>query len=239
MRQHPVILFKDEHIIAVNKPAELLVLPDRFDKDKICLLSLLKRRFDPLFVVHRLDRDTSGMIIFARNEIAHKSLNLLFENRMIEKKYLCLTDGQWSSDCTVEIGIEKATGLNLMRASEKGKEARTHFKVVERFNKWTLLEVSIETGRTHQIRVHAQYMGHPIVSDPIYNSGKALGIFDIKSKAKGSHTDSRNLISRTALHAQSLTLVHPITAETLSLSAPLPKDMKATINQLRKWATIH
>jgi 23S rRNA pseudouridine955/2504/2580 synthase/23S rRNA pseudouridine1911/1915/1917 synthase len=189
-------------------------------------------------VVHRLDRETSGIILFAKSEDAHRKLSMDFEHRRVDKYYYCLVDGRWGKDQTVDMGIESHASKKRMKVSPKGKSAISHFKLLEKFDKWSLLEVQIETGRTHQIRVHAQHLGYPIVADPLYNTGTPLTIHQIKKNSNKSKGEVVPLISRTALHAERVSLIHPITDETLSLAAPLPKDFRAALNQLRKWATI-
>lgn len=229
----PTVIYEDEHLLAINKPSNLLVVPDRSQQDVPNVRDILSKSTTP-YIVHRLDKATSGLLLIAKHESAHKILNTMFADRKINKYYLCLVQGNWKSPCSVDapIGPKRKNSVEQC-ITQQGKSAVSHFNPIESFNGWTLLEVKIETGRTHQIRVHAAHMNHPVVCDELYGDGLPLTISQIKPKIKKNSQTA--LMQRTALHAHRLEFHHPETSQFLSLEADYPKDFKATINQLRKW----
>lgn len=164
------ILLEDEAVIVMNKPAGLLVLPDRFDRKLLNLYDLLKETFRIIFVVHRIDRDTSGIILFAKTPEAHTQLNTAFEQRQVEKIYRAIVTGMPQADAgSIDLPIsESEYGIGKMKIdNRKGKEARTDYKVIERFSGYALVEVRPCSGRTHQIRVHLSVIGLPILADSL------------------------------------------------------------------------
>ncbi len=235
----PEIIFKDEHILLANKPPGLLSIPDRFVPEKPNLLNLLTHEHGKVWVVHRIDRGTSGLICFARNEEAHRHLSLQFENRTVEKTYLVLLDGKvFQEEGTIDKPIaESHTQPGKMTVAKKGKSAVTHYKVVERFRQFTLVEAQIETGRTHQIRVHFESIGHPLAVDSLYGRREAFFLSEVKQRGfqLGRGKEERPLLSRLPLHAWKLALQHPASEKRMSFEAPLPKDLAAALKQVRKW----
>lgn len=235
----PDIIFEDDHIIVASKPAQLLSIPDRFDATKPSLSAELTQIYGKIFIVHRLDRETSGIIVFAKTEEAHRHLSLQFENHETQKIYLALLDGVMHQDeGSIDRPIaEHPTIPGKMTIAKKGKESLTLFKVIERFKHFTLVEADIRTGRTHQIRVHFQSLGYPLAVDVLYGRRDALFGRDIKNKFKvGKFTEEElPLMKRTTLHAFKLTFKHPLSNETVSFESELPKDFRALLNQLRKW----
>lgn len=235
----PDIIFEDDHIIVASKPAQLLSIPDRFDATKPSLSAELTQIYGKIFIVHRLDRETSGIIVFAKTEEAHRHLSLQFENHETQKIYLALLDGVMHQDeGSIDRPIaEHPTIPGKMTIAKKGKESLTLFKVIERFKHFTLIEADIRTGRTHQIRVHFQSLGYPLAVDVLYGRRDALFGRDIKNKFKvGKFTEEElPLMKRTTLHAFKLTFKHPLSNETVSFESELPKDFRALLNQLRKW----
>ncbi len=234
------ILFEDEDIIVLNKPAGLLSIPDRFGKDP-SLKSLLQEKFGEIFTVHRLDQYTSGLILFAKNATAHKQLSELFEGRTIIKKYLGIVNGRPQQQGVVEeFMMEHPIRKGYMIIHAKGKESKTTYEVVTYFKQFALVSFQIHTGRTHQIRVHAKHIGHPIVSDDLYGDAEKLKLSSIKKKnfklAK-QEEEERPLMGRQALHAASVCFEYK--GKELLIEAPLPKDFTATIKQLEKWNTIN
>ena len=222
--------------IALNKPAGLLSIPDREGKD-ISLKKLLLEKYGNIFTVHRLDRGTSGLILFAKNEDAHKYLSQLFEERQTEKIYQgmvlgTLTDKKGTIDAPI---AEHPVKKGLMTVYRKGKEAITDYEVMEEFKIFSWIQFQIHTGRTHQIRVHAKHIGHPIVCDELYGDGKPILLSSLKHKFKLSKDEweEKPLLGRLALHASSLQFFH-VNREAIKLEAPLPKDLKAVLQQLRK-----
>lgn len=240
MRKKLDILFQDEEIVVVNKPAGVLTIPGRSGEDGDSLLSLLNKKFDQCLTVHRLDLNTSGVICFAKTKEAHKALSLQFQNRSVQKIYQVLVDGtvqEETGEIDKPIAPHKVIAGKMAIAS-KGKKALTLYTVKERFNSFTFLEADIKTGRTHQIRLHFQSIGFPLSIDKVYGSREAIKLSEIKGRSYriGKLDEERPLMSRSTLHASKLTINHPDTGEQMTFEAPLPKDFKALLNQLRKWA---
>ncbi|MBE7172252.1 MAG: RluA family pseudouridine synthase [Williamsia sp.] len=237
MKKELDLIAENTDFVAVNKPSGLLSIRDRSDSAP-ALKDLLQERYGEIFTVHRLDRDTSGVIIFARNEATHKHLSRQFENRETQKEYLgfvlgVLPDKEGAVDAAIgEHPVKKGT----MVVTQKGKPSLTVYRVEEEFGLYSLLHFSILTGRTHQIRVHMKYLGHPIVCDPVYGSEEPVLLSGIKKKYKlsKSEEEERPLLDRLALHAQKL-VIRDLQGEKHQLEAPLPKDMRALLQQLRKW----
>lgn len=233
------IIYEDEHLLLVNKPTGMLSIPDRFDPDKPNLYTQLHRQYEKVWVVHRIDRPTSGLICYALNEEAHRHLSLQFQQRSVEKTYLALVDGRLPKDeGSIDLRIApNPAKAGQMIAGKTGKTALTHYRVVERFPAFTLVEVRIETGRTHQIRVHFQAIGHPLAVDELYGKRTGLFLSEIKRKGfrMGKEQEERPLLARLALHAQRITLTHPATETSFTMEAPLPKDLSAVLKQMRKW----
>ncbi len=233
------LLHEDDDLIVINKSPQVLSLPDRFSPEKPNLYHLLSERFQKIYLVHRLDKETSGIMVFAKTEAAHKSLSLQFENREVQKFYLALCEGVFLGK---EGRIDKAIAphpsiAGKMICSSKGKSALSTFKVLETFKSFSWLEVQIHTGRTHQIRVHLQSIHHPLAVDALYNRRKALMLSEFKRKSYNKPKDQIEspLMARSSLHAHKLSLIHPSSQTLFNMEAPLPKDLKATLNQLRKW----
>ncbi len=233
------ILFEDKDIIAINKPAGLLVIPDRFDATLPSLVKMLEAKFgQKIFIVHRIDRDTSGVILFAKNEQAHKYLSGLFEGRLINKYYIGLVQGRVIPEKgTIDKPIGEHPAVNgKMIVVKKGKPSITDYEVIEQWPLYSLLRFQIHTGRTHQIRVHMQNAGHPIVCDELYGDGSPFLLSAIKRKYKLSDKEEveRPLLSRLALHAAGIDLKKEGGSE-VHIEAPLPKDIAACVKQLNKW----
>lgn len=233
------ILHEDADLILVNKPSGLLTIPDRFDATKPNLQAQLAEQFGTIYVVHRLDRETSGVICFARNEAAHRNLSIQFEQREVEKIYYALVEGRLAAGGEIDESIAPHPFIKgKMIAHKRGKASLTLYKSIERFKNYTLAEVSIKTGRTHQIRVHFSAIGHPLAIDSVYGRKETFLLSEVKRKRYniGKGQEERPLMSRTTLHAYHLQVTHPSTGEKLEVEAPLHKDFSAVLKQLRKWA---
>lgn len=229
------VLFEDDVLLVLDKPANLLVLPDRFNKALPNLYTTLNEELGSIFVVHRIDKETSGVIVFAKTADAHAQLNEQFEGRTVEKVYHALVIGEIHPVAGVIDLPLSETDRGVTRVDRKrGKESITDYRVVEQFKGFALVELKPQTGRQHQLRVHLQAMGTPIVADPLYGDGKGFYLSAIKPGYR-SEGEEKPLLSRTALHAASLSIDHPVTGARVTLSAPLPKDMSSVVKYLRKF----
>ena len=230
------IIFQNDDFVAINKPSGLLTIPDREGKE-LSLKTVLKEKFGEIFTVHRLDRDTSGLVVFALNEAAHKHLSQQFEGRETGKIYNGLVLGKLTNEEGVvnEPIAEHPTKKGLMTVWRKGKESITEYKVLEDFRLYSWMQFKILTGRTHQIRVHMKHLGHPIACDTAYGDGKPVLLSQLKTKFKLSRADEeeRPLLNRLALHSLQLRF-KGLNGETFDLEATLQKDLRATVNQLEK-----
>lgn len=234
------LLHEDNHLIVVDKPAGLLTVPDRHDPDLPNLKRLLASRHGGTIIpVHRLDRPTSGTIVFAKTAAAHRSLSMQFEARDVEKVYLALVDGIPASEegeIDEPIGSHPGRPGQMMVTYRGGKAARTDYKVMQALGQFSLVGVQIFTGRTHQIRVHMAYIGHPLLVDPFYGRRTEFMLSELKGRRynKAKHAVERPLLSRVPLHASRLGFHHPETKEWLHFETEMPKDMRAMVNQLNK-----
>ncbi len=233
------IIYEDDDIVAFNKPSGVLSIPHRFDASQVSLLKWAEQKMGKLFVVHRIDRETSGAIIFAKNENAHRHFSLQFQDRKVQKYYRALCVGHPVADQgVIQLGImEHPTIKGKMVVNRKGKPAHSEYQVLKRWPGFAYLEVEIFTGRTHQIRVHLQSIGTPIVADDLYGNGQALKLSQFKKKFKLSEQvlEEPALMGRLALHAFRL-VIKDTADKALEIVAPEPKDFRATIQQLDKWA---
>jgi 23S rRNA pseudouridine955/2504/2580 synthase/23S rRNA pseudouridine1911/1915/1917 synthase len=236
MKLTELIIQETANWVAINKPSGLLSIPDREGKE-ISLKQMLMEQYGNIFTVHRIDRDTSGLIIFARNETAHKHLSQQFESRQTEKYYQGLVIGSVvPTNGSIDAPIaEHPVQKGLMVIHRQGKEALTDYEVLRDFRLYSWMQFRIHTGRTHQIRVHMKQLGHPLVADELYGDGKPFLLSSIKPKFKLSkyELEERPILSRLALHAFSLRFTD-VDGSMVSIEAPLPKDMRATLQQLEK-----
>lgn len=229
LRPQPIpldVIFEDAHLLVVNKPAGMVVHPAPGHPDGT-LVNALLAHYPPIAdvgpqdragIVHRLDKETSGALVVAKSETVLESLQYQFRNREVEKTYLALVNGQVQPpEGIIEVPIGRdPTDRQRMAPVPKGKYARTRYQVVRRFRKHTLLEAHPYTGRTHQIRVHLSWLGHPVVGDADYGSRR-----------------QRLLTDRHFLHASRLRFTHPVTGEEMTFQAPLPEKLDALLRQLR------
>jgi RluA family pseudouridine synthase len=247
------VLFEDDHLLALNKPAELLVSADRRDPEKPNLVNLLhaaisngmpwvkQRGLSYVMNAHRLDEETSGIILLAKSKTALVYLANLFGTEKPLRKYLALVRGQPAQEqFEVDAKLTPNTvQLGLMRVDPKGgKRARTKFQIIEQFSRWSLIRCEPLTERTHQIRVHLRYAGNPLVGDRLYG-GKQLLLSSLKPNYRlKPNREERPLLDRAALHAEELILPHPVTSELLTITAPLAKDLSVALKYLRRYAPV-
>jgi 23S rRNA pseudouridine955/2504/2580 synthase/23S rRNA pseudouridine1911/1915/1917 synthase len=242
MKISDMVVFENDDFIVVNKPPGLLSIPDREGKE-ISLKKLLQETYSEILTVHRLDKGTSGVIVFAKNETTHKYLSQQFvpassgQNSQIEKIYLGLIVGSpVSREGIIDAAImEHPTKRGTMVINKKGKESRTGYELLEDFGIYSWIQFRLHTGRTHQIRVHMKDMGHPIACDEIYGDGRPILLSSIKHNFKLSkkEEEERPILNRLALHSHKLTFTGP-DKKIHEFEAPVPKDLKATLQQLAK-----
>ncbi len=222
------VLYEDNDIIVVNKPKGLVVHPANGNLDGTLVNALMKICKGTLSgiggeirpgIVHRLDKDTSGVLIVAKNDKAHLALCEQIKNREVKKTYLALTRGIIKeNEATINMPIGRSTtDRKKMAVVKTGKEAITHFRVLERFEENTLLEINLETGRTHQIRVHLSQIGYPIVGDMVYSNGK-----------------NKFCVQGQMLHAWKIKFTHPITGKEMEIEAPLPQYFEDVLKKLKE-----
>jgi 23S rRNA pseudouridine955/2504/2580 synthase/23S rRNA pseudouridine1911/1915/1917 synthase len=233
------ILYEDDYLLVVDKPAGLLTIPDRFDETlPSARLLAEKKAGQKLWIVHRIDRETSGCLVFAKDEETHRHLSIQFQEHEVGKFYVGLVHGRLAEE-NGEIDLplgEHPTIPGKMTVVKKGKASRTDYRVVEQWPLHALVQFRIHTGRTHQIRVHMQHLGHPLLCDPIYGDGEAFYLSSIKRKFNLSRNEEeeRPLLSRLALHSYKLVVLNTA-GEQVTAEAPMPKDLNAVVQQLRKW----
>ena len=230
------VLYNDDDILVLNKRSGLLIASDRYDADAPRLDLAAEAEFGKLFAVHRIDKDTSGCVIYAKNAEAHRSLSMQFENREVEKIYHCLVNGRplWETKhVDVKLQPDGDAKHRTVPSGRFGKPAVTDFTLLGVCGPYSWIEARPRTGRTHQIRVHLNVCGLCIVCDPLYSGNqKPVRLSDIKRKWHGDAETERPLLNRLALHAYKLTVTHPKTGERMTFTAPYPKDMEATRKQL-------
>ena len=220
------IIYEDSDIIVVNKPKGMVVHPANGNPDGTLVNAIMNICKDSLSgiggeirpgIVHRIDKDTSGLLIIAKNDRAHINLSEQIKNREIIKKYVALVRGNIKeNNATIDMPIGRSDkDRKKMSVRKDGKNAVTHFKVIERYKGYTYLDIKIDTGRTHQIRVHLAEIGYPIIGDSVYSNGK--NPFGVEGQM---------------LHAKSLEFKHPITGKVMKLEAPLPEYFEEVLKKL-------
>lgn len=228
------IIYEDQDLIIINKPAGLVVHPGAGNPQHTLVNALL--HFDPNLavvpragLVHRLDKNTSGLLVVARHLSAHHFLIKNMQLRNIQRDYETIVQGLVSKDGVVRTMMGRhPIHRTKMSVVDQGKPAVTHYRIIQRFRHHTHLRVQLETGRTHQIRVHMAHIKHPIIGDPEY--GRKIVFPDLPKTLQ----DSLETFPRQALHAVQLTLPHPRTLEIMSWSSPLPNDMQWLLQQLQE-----
>lgn len=236
MSQIPII-FEDEYLVIANKPSGIASIPERNGSRENSFVGMLESQIGQLFVVHRIDKQTSGILCFAKTEDVHKALSLIFENREVEKEYFAVVKGNVLEPHGIinEPLAENPARPGTMKVYAKGKEAISEYWVNENFKHAAWLRVKIYTGRMHQIRVHLKSIGHPLLVDEIYTGTKNFHISSVMKNFKQNlEEETRPTIARTTLHAAKLGFIHPITKQSISVEAPLPKDFEVLLKLLRK-----
>jgi len=219
------VVFEDADLIVIDKPAGLVVHPGAGVPDRTLLNALLAHApalagVPRAGIVHRLDKDTSGLLVVAANVSAQANLAAQLAARTVSRVYLAVVHGDPRVSGTIDAPVGRdARSRTRMAVTSRGKEARTNFRVIERWGHAALVECRLDTGRTHQIRVHFQHIRHPLVGDPVYSRG----------------TRRTATFSRQALHAAELSLVHPGSGEQMTWRAPVPRDMAKLIEELRRF----
>lgn len=230
------VVFENDDFIAINKTSGLLTIPDREQSEK-SLKEYLIDKFGQIFTVHRLDKDTSGLVLFAKNETTHKFLNKIFEERSVEKFYVGIVMGEPAEKTgLIDAPIaEHSLNKNLMVVHRRGKASQTGYEVLEGNKFYSLVSFQLHTGRTHQIRVHCKNIGHPLACDTLYGDGKPVLLSAFKKKFKLSKHDEeeRPMIGRLALHSYRLYFTDEHGTK-MGLEAEIPKEFRALMKQLSK-----
>lgn len=231
------IIHIDEDIIVVNKPAGLLTIGDRFTFNIPSLLSQLRKKYEEVYTVHRLDKDTSGIVIFARNAEAHRNLSMQFEQKDVHKKYVAFVEGATPQEGTIDEPIAESPHVKgKMVVYKKGKPSTTNFKTSQTYGNVSEVDIELLTGRTHQIRVHMAYIGHPLFIDPNYGTREEFFLSEFKGRKFKLSKDKKEkpFITRLTLHSYSLTINHPTSGDKITFECDIPKDLRALKNQLTK-----
>lgn len=233
------ILYEDQHLIVINKSVGLVVHPGAGNHHGTLLNALLNHHSEQVKlpragIVHRLDKDTSGIMVVAKSLVAHTELTKMLQEREIERKYYAVVRGQLISGGSIDAPIGRHPNDRIkMAINERGKPACTHFKIMEKFKRHTWLDVKLDTGRTHQIRVHFSANKHPLVGDTVYAP---------RIQRVANIPDELNVFlsqfPRQALHAYQLSFTHPVTNEALCLQAPIPDDLQSLLDNLREYSAI-
>lgn len=231
------IVYEDDHIMVINKPAGLVVHPAAGHADGTLVNAVLHHapgcdQIPRAGIVHRLDKDTSGLMVVAKSLIAHTSLVNQLQQRSMGREYEAIATGELTGGGKVDAAIARhSQNRKKMAVHANGKPAVTHYRIVQRFPGFTHLRLKLETGRTHQIRVHMAHIQYPLVGDPVYGGRIRL--------PKGATEEIKSCLqqfNRQALHAAQLTLIHPESGEEMSWQAPMPEDMQSLLKSLQQFA---
>ena len=238
------VVYEDENIAALNKSSGIAVTPDRWDPsvERLDRIAAEFLKLKKIYTVHRIDKETSGLVVFAKNSETHKALSLVFEGRQVRKRYIAVVNGRpsWEeTNCDLSL-VPNGNKKHLTIIDRyRGKKSLTRFRLLGYAANYSVLEALPETGRTHQIRVHLAALGHSVVCDGLYGSAKPVFLSALKRGWRGDPLEERPLLSRLGLHAAGLFIAgYQGKASTagLELKAPLPRDMAALIRQMEKAA---
>lgn len=230
------IVYEDQQLLVVDKPVGLVVHPAAGNPDGTLLNALLHHapevsRVPRAGIVHRIDKDTSGLLVVAKTVESQTSLVRQMQERSVRREYVCVAEGCFTGGASIDAPVGRHPRSRLkMAVVHSGKTAVTHYRIAERFSAHTVLRVQLETGRTHQIRVHMEHIKHPLIGDKLYGGRPRL--------PKGVSAELRETLQsfpRQALHAAQLALVHPKTEESMSWQSPIPEDMEMLIGALRDY----
>ena len=231
------IVREDDAILVIDKPAGLLTHPGAGHANGTLVNGVLQHVADNQYlprggIVHRLDKDTTGLLVVAKTEAARQSLIAQLASRSMHREYLALVLGAMTGGGTVDAPIGRHSHDRLrMTVRSDGRPAQTDYRLAERFARHTLLRLRLATGRTHQIRVHMAHIGHPLLGDPLYGGGLRM-----PAGASPALVEALRGFQRQALHAERLAFTHPFTAQAMTFEAPLPDDLTALLNALRTWS---
>lgn len=227
------VVFEDEEVLVLNKPAGMVVHPGAGNREHTLVNALLYHapslhHLPRAGIIHRLDKETTGLLVVAKTLTAHTSLIRQMQAREIQRHYITLVQGHIISGGTIDTGFGRHPRNRLkMAVLEQGREAITHYAVKKQYHEYTLLDVKLMTGRTHQIRVHLAHINHPVVGDPLYG-----GRMRVPTNASPELRTLIQEFKRQALHACNLSFYHPKTANELTFTAPLPEDFQLLLNTL-------
>lgn len=240
MKNRLSVLFQNDTILALDKPAGLLSVPDRYKEDKPSLAQLVLEIHPAARPLHRLDFETSGIVLFSVQPETFGWYSDQFEHRTITKKYTAVAEGRcMESEGLIDAPLFTQT-IGKVVISKRGKSSQTRWTLIEGFQHYSLIEANPLTGRTHQIRVHLSSIGHPIVGDTLYGSGGPLFLSSLKGKNKyrlsKDAEEERPLLGRLALHASSICFKDFTSGEIIQVESGLPKDMLVTISKLRQYS---
>lgn len=236
------ILFSNDTLLAVDKPTGLLSVPDRFHEEKKSVSGLVMEQYDSARPLHRLDFETSGIMLFCLQPEAFGWYSDQFETRSVTKKYLALSEGRcMQSEGLIDAPLFTQT-IGKVIITKKGKSSQTKWTLLEGFQHHSLIEANPLTGRTHQIRVHLTSIGLPLIGDSVYGSGKPLFLSSLKGKNKyrlsKDAEEERAMISRVALHAAYIRIKDFTTGEEITIESPLPKDLRVGLEKLRQYTSL-
>jgi 23S rRNA pseudouridine1911/1915/1917 synthase len=233
------IVFEDEHVMIINKPVGLVVHPGAGNHTGTLMNALLHYNEQQSLlpragIVHRLDKDTSGIMVVAKSLVAHTALTNMLQERLVERRYYAVVRGQMISGGTIDEPIGRHPhDRTKMAISEKGKPACTHYKVVEKFKRHTWVEVKLETGRTHQIRVHLAAKKYPLIGDSVY-APRLQRVANVPQELN----DCLCSFPRQALHAFELAFEHPVTNQVMKWNTELPDDIRELLEKLREYSSL-